>query len=95
MLPITAGAQHTATQILIYSLLLVGASIAPCALGAARGLYAAIALLLNAALIWRAVSIWRLARNSAADLSRPAMKLFGFSILYLFAIYAMLLAGAQ
>jgi len=86
MMPVVAGVRHTTTQILVYTLLLSASSLAPWALGAASVPYAAIAMLLNAVLIWRALGLWMVARKPAEDISGPAMKLFGFSILYLFAI---------
>jgi protoheme IX farnesyltransferase len=89
MLPVVAGREKTTRQILAYSILLFPISLLPCALGFAGAIYGAIAALCGATFIALAL---RLARSSAAD-RRPAHHLFAFSILYLFMLFAALLAG--
>mgnify|MGYP003483686269 CR=1 FL=1 len=56
--------------------------------------YAGAALVLNATLLWRALALWRVAGDGELR-SKAAMRLFGYSILYLFALYLALLAGAN
>jgi heme o synthase len=88
MLPVVAGRTATKRQILLYSLLLVLASLLPCVLGFAGALYGAIAA------IWGALFIaiaWRLSRMREGD-APMARRLFVFSIAYLFLLFAALLA---
>jgi protoheme IX farnesyltransferase len=103
MMPVVAGAAGTARQILVYSALLVAASAFPVALGTAGMFYAAVAGPLGLMFVWRALDLVRIAARETehreqvgpqAALSTAAMRLFGFSILYLFALYAALLLGA-
>jgi len=89
MLPVVAGRVETTRQILIYSILLFPISLLPWALGFAGAVYGATAAVCGATFIALAL---RLARSSDAD-RRPAHRLFAFSILYLFLLFAALLAG--
>jgi protoheme IX farnesyltransferase len=89
MLPVVAGRTATKRQILLYSLLLVPASLLPCALGFAGALYGAIAATWGALFI--AVA-WRLSRMREGD-APVAQRLFVFSIAYLFLLFAALLSG--
>jgi protoheme IX farnesyltransferase len=88
MLPVVAGRAATTRQILIYSVLLVPASLLPWALGFAGTIYLATAAVSGAILVALAA---RLSGSSAAD-RRPARRLFAFSISYLFLLFAALLA---
>ena len=88
MLPVVAGRDETRRQILIYSFILVPLSLAPCLTGMATGLYAAGASILGAVFISAAVRVYRAGDNDDG----PARRLFGFSILYLFLLFALLLA---
>ncbi len=86
MLPVTAGAAATRRQILLYSGVLALVSLLPTLIGTAGWLYLAAALLLSGIFLRDA---WRLyARPS----DRSAMRLFKFSILYLFALFSAILA---
>jgi protoheme IX farnesyltransferase len=89
MLPVVAGRAETRRQILIYSLLLVPVSFLPVALAMAGGLYAAAALLLGAAFLAQSAVVYRSSDGRSADAA--AGRLFGFSILYLFGLFAALL----
>jgi protoheme IX farnesyltransferase len=84
MLPVTAGEATTKRQILMYTLLLIASSLAPVYFGSSLG-YGAAALLLGGNFLRLAI---RMARSSIPS---DAMKLFGFSIAYLFALFAALL----
>jgi protoheme IX farnesyltransferase len=90
MLPVVAGTAETKRQILIYCVLLVPISILPCILGLAGAIYGATAGMSGAAMILLAM---QLRRSNDAE-KRPAPRLFAFSILYLFVLFAMLLADA-
>ena len=86
MLPVVAGAAATRRQILIYSLLLLPVGASPWLLGYAGLTYGAVAVvtgLLMVALAWR---LWR------APSEQTAKQLFAYSILYLFILFAVLLA---
>jgi heme o synthase len=90
MLPVVAGKAATARQILVYSVALVPVSVLPWVLGAAGLLYGATAVMCGALLVGLAL---RLVRSPNAD-GRAAHRLFGFSIAYLFVLFAALLTSA-
>ncbi len=90
MLPVVAGAAETRRQILIYSLILVPLALAPVATGLGGIAYGAIASVLGARFLWLAFDVWRQADADGSDCR--AKRLFLFSILYLFLIFAGLLA---
>ena len=91
MLPVASGVAATGRQILIYAMLLAPIGVAPAFLGMASPLYGAIAALLGVIFVGFA---WRCARMPASDRAMaPARQLFAYSLLYLFLIFAMLLAG--
>jgi heme o synthase len=87
MLPVVAGTTATTRQILIYSILLVPISMLPCALGFADLLFGIAAVTCGAILV---VLAFQLHRSKGTD-RRAAQRLFAFSILYLFALFAALL----
>ena len=85
MLPVVAGARSTRRWIVIYSLLLLPVSLAPCATGAAGAVYGIGALVAGFVLAGGAFRV--LVDQSPA----AAKRLFGTSIVYLFALFALLL----
>jgi heme o synthase len=87
MLPVVAGHAATVRQILLYSFLLVPASLLPCALGFAGALYGVTAWLLSTAFLLLA---FRLRISEEVD-RRAAHRLFIFSIAYLFLLFGALL----
>ena len=89
MLPVVAGRAATTRQILIYSILLFPVSLLPWALGFAGAIHGASAAVCGAIFIALALQLNR----SKAFYRRPAHRLFAFSILYLFVLFAALLAG--
>jgi heme o synthase len=91
MLPVVAGRDVTKRQILLYSVLLVGASLLSCAFGCAGALYGAVACIADAVLLILAM---RLHASKDDRDAAPARRLFGFSILYLFLLFSGLLADA-
>ena len=91
MLPVVTGTARTTQQILIYSVLLVPTSMLPWALGFAGTIYGATAAISGAMFITLAL---RLVSSSEAD-RRPAHRLFAFSIVYLFALFAALLINSS
>jgi heme o synthase len=88
MLPVVAGTAATTRQILIYSVLLVPVSVLPWVLGFAGTIYAATAVVSGAIFVALAL---RLRGSGDAD-RRDASRLFAFSIVYLFVLFAALLA---
>jgi len=89
MLPVVAGRATTTRQILAYSALLAPISMLPWALGFAGTIYGVVAALGGATFMVLAL---RLQRARDTD-RRPAHRLFAFSIIYLFALFAALLAS--
>ncbi len=92
MLPVVAGERVTRRQILVYSLLLVPAGVLPALCGIAGWPYVIGSLVLGVAFVWFAVAIVRAGDEKA--LAKACGRLFGYSILYLFAMFAMLLVEA-
>ncbi|HVP38290.1 MAG TPA: heme o synthase [Candidatus Saccharimonadales bacterium] len=88
MLPVTHGRAVTRRRILLYSLALVAASLSLQPLGAAGWPYTLSAALLGAGFLRHAL---RLYRNGA---ERDSVKLFRFSIAYLFLLFAAMAADA-
>ena len=86
MLPVVAGAEETKRQILLYAALLAPVSLVPSFLGVTGLAYAGIAAAMSAVFVFLA---WRLRR---ADDHAGAPRLFGFSILYLFVLFAAMIA---
>ncbi|HEV2569745.1 heme o synthase [Sphingomonas sp.] len=89
MLPVTAGAKATRAQILLYSGALAISAVAPWALGLTGPIYGVAALALNAVFLALAVRVW-CNRATAPEQMQPEKRLFGFSILYLFVLFAAL-----
>ena len=86
MLPVVAGPAETRRQMLIYTMLLVPLTFVPWALGTAGVIYCVTAAVFGGYFAWLAIQIVR----SPSD--RAARRMFGFSILYLFALFAALIA---
>ena len=91
MLPVVAGAAATRRQILAYSVVMAATAIAPWALGLTEWIYGMAAALLGSAFVILAAAV---ARNTASEPSGmgPERRLFAFSIVYLFALFAALVA---
>jgi heme o synthase len=91
MMPVVAGLNSTRRQILLYSLPMTAAAVAPWALGLAGWIYGALAVALSAAFLVLAI---RVAANRATEPRQmgPEKRLFAFSILYLFGLFAALVA---
>ncbi len=89
MLPNVAGEAATRRQIFAYSIPMALSGVAPSVLGFASPAYGAVAALLGAVFVWRAWLVLGMPDGDAKML--PAKKLFGFSLIYLFTIFAALL----
>ena len=86
MLPVIKGETSTKRHILGYSIALVIVSLSPWFLSSVGSVYGLSALLLGAIFLRHALRVLH------SDVARDAMALFGFSILYLFALFSALLA---
>jgi protoheme IX farnesyltransferase len=86
MLPVVSGARETRRQILIYSLVLAPIGASPWLFGYAGIAYGIVAMLGGAAMVGLSWQLWR----TPSD--RIAKRLFAFSIVYLFVLFAALLA---
>ena len=92
MMPVVAGHHSTRRQILVYAVLMLPISLAPFWLGVAGWLYGASALLLSSAFLLLALRV-AVFRGGATDTDmRPEKRLFGYSVLYLFVLFAALVA---
>jgi protoheme IX farnesyltransferase len=85
MLPVTHGSEFTRLQVLLYSLVLLAATLLPWLYGMSGLLYLAAALVLGAMFIAHAWKLWRVYSDA------QARKTFRFSILYLSLLFAALL----
>jgi len=86
MLPVTHGVEFTKLNILLYTLMLVAVTLLPFAIQMSGLLYLSGALALGIGFVWHA---WRL---YSTDGDAHSMKTFGYSIFYLSALFAFLLA---
>ena len=91
MLPVTAGVEATRRQIFLYSLPMAAAAVAPWPLGLTGPLYGVVAAALSLAFIALAGLVLANRATEPAQMG-PEKKLFGFSVLYLFALFAVLVA---
>jgi heme o synthase len=86
MLPNVKGADRTRREILLYTLALVPLGLSPWLIGFASSAYGMIALALGAFMLLLSARVYYHRTGTKAD--RCAMQLFGFSILYLFLLFA-------
>ena len=86
MLPVVAGIRNTRLQILLYSVTVVVAGMAPYALGLTGIVYGIASAILNVIFLVLAIAVFA---NKAEEPSgmKPERRLFAFSILYLFALF--------
>ncbi len=85
MLPVTHGVEYTRVQVLLYTLLLIAATLLPWVTGMSGSFYLGGALVLNAVFLYYALRLL----NPPSE--RFAMDVFNYSILYLMALFAFLL----
>jgi heme o synthase len=90
MMPNVAGPDSTRFQILAYTILLAPLGLAPVVYGFGGLAYAIIGTIGGLGMLALAVQVYRLREGEPA--MRVAQQLFGFSILYLFLLFATLLA---
>jgi len=91
MLPVVAGIENTRKQIFLYSLPMAASAVAPWPLGLAGPIYGVAASVLSIAFV--ALSSAVLAnRVTEPKQMAPEKRLFAFSVFYLFALFAALVA---
>ena len=88
MLPVASGIRHTQGQILLYTVIMAAAAMSPAVIGMTGWVYGVSAGVLNLLFL---ICAWRLYRSSESELEKPAKQTFGFSILYLFALFTALI----
>ena len=91
MLPVVAGEAATRKQILLYTLVLVPVTLLPWALGLTGWVYGSVAAVTGAMFVARAVAVYRNTATLAAEMA-PEKALFKYSLLYLFLVFAALVA---
>ena len=90
MMPNVKGPDRTRLEILLYTLVLAPLGVLPWVLGIGGTVYGAASILMGAMMVHLAVQVYHRRLGEAAD--KAAKQLFGFSILYLFLLFAVLLA---
>lgn len=85
MLPVTHGVEHTRTQVLVYSVVLFGVSLLPFVVGMSGWLYLIAAIGLSG---WFVIDAARLKFRPYPGIG---MRTFGYSIIYLMALFIALL----
>jgi len=85
MLPVTHGVEHTRTQVLVYSIILFAVSLLPFLIGMSGWLYLVAAVGLSGWFVFHA------ARLKFAPYPGLGMRTFGYSIVYLMALFLALL----
>ena len=89
MMPVVRGSRSTKLQMLLYAALLVPLVLAPSFIGLTGPLYAAGALTMSGLFLVSAWRVWR--EDDTSGSFRAARQMFGFSILFLFMIFALLI----
>ncbi len=90
MLPNVKGAARTRTEILAYTVILAPLGLTPWLTGLGGPLYAVVAAIAGVGMVVMALRVYRVREGAAAN--RAAMQMFGFSIVYLFTLVALLIA---
>jgi heme o synthase len=91
MLPVVAGERTTRRQIILYSLIMSAGAVAPWPLGLTGAIYGSTAVLLSAIFCGLAFDVAR-RTTQADDAMKPEKRLFTFSLLYLFLLFAAVVA---
>jgi protoheme IX farnesyltransferase len=91
MMPVVAGEKSTRLQILAYSVMLVPLAASPWFIGGTGPVYGIAALALSLAFLLLSLPV-AFRTPVEGDGNRPEKRLFGFSVLYLFALFAVLVA---
>ena len=92
MLPVVAGEAATRRQILIYAVLLLPLSMVPWWIAGTGAIYGLSALVLSGLFLVLSLRVGLRRSNPEGDTMKPEKQLFGYSVLYLFALFAALVA---
>ncbi len=90
MMPNSKGTARTRLEILLYTLVLAPLAVTPWLTGLGGAIYGGVSVGAGAVMVALALRCYRVRVGPAAD--KAAMNLFAFSILYLFLLFAVLLA---
>jgi len=90
MMPNVAGVRSTKRQMVIYAVATAIVGVLPAVMGFASVGYGVLATGLGLGFVWYAVRVWRMPADDR--MMKPAKSMFGFSLLYLFGLFAGLLA---
>ncbi|MFM7083721.1 MAG: heme o synthase [Hyphomicrobium sp.] len=88
MLPVVSGPEETRRQIFLYSVFLVPFAIVPFFLGMGGLFYGFASVVLGCIFLYLAFNVWYIKEGRAAE--QACKRLFWFSILYLYALFAIL-----
>jgi protoheme IX farnesyltransferase len=91
MMPVVAGYAATRRQILIYAVIMALAAVVPWPLGLTGWIYGAASAILGAFFVALAIGVAANKATEPKDMG-PEKRLFAFSILYLFVLFAALVA---
>lgn len=91
MMPVVKGEKSTRWQVLAYTVLLAPVAIAPWAIGGTSWVYGSVAVVLSALFLALALPVG-LRNKQEGEGSQPEIRLFKFSIYYLFVLFAALVA---
>ncbi|WP_370189115.1 heme o synthase [Qipengyuania sp.] len=91
MMPVVKGEKSTRRQIFVYAVLLVPIAAAPWFIGGTGYVYGIAALALSLAFLALSLPV-AFRQTGETDTMKPEKRLFAFSILYLFALFAALVA---
>jgi protoheme IX farnesyltransferase len=91
MLPNVAGRTVTRNQIFLYSFPMAFVSVVPFLIGEATAIYGIAAIVLDAVFLALAFAVWR-NRSREAAMMKPEKRLFAYSIVYLFLLFALFAA---
>ncbi|KQN37303.1 protoheme IX farnesyltransferase [Sphingomonas sp. Leaf407] len=91
MLPVVAGERMTRVQIGLYTIPMAAVAVAPWPLGLTGMFYGLVSLVLTAVFAVMAAQV-ATRTTGTPDTMKPEKRLFGFSILYLFAMFGALVA---
>lgn len=90
MMPVVAGERATRRQILAYAILLLPLSVIPWWIGGTGAFYGLAAAVLSSVFLGFSVRVGLRVREGPEDSMRPEKQLFGYSVIYLFALFAAL-----
>ena len=92
MMPVVAGETSTRRQIMFYAVLLLPLSLLPWWIEGAGLIYGVAAAALSSVFLLLSIRVGLRQRSGEDDAMRPEKQLFGYSVIYLFALFAALVA---